>query len=129
MRFNLDHSIGNVRALLDQFATDGHRNGMAVGDAQSTVDLYMKIHRQIRADVSGAYRVSVLDTVDLEGKLLDMPAGGRRRTGIDQLIQSRAEDSPRRLEDEQAHDYRADPVDYRPLGSNQRHRNCRRRRN
>ena len=56
-------------------------------------------------------------------QLFDPPARRHRRARIDQLIHRRPQYAPRGLQDEQADDDRADPIDHRPLRVDQRHRN------
>ena len=97
MRLDLDQRVGDVWALLEKLATDGDRDGVPLADAEPAIDFYVQIHCQIRTDVSGAHRVRVLDTIDLQRELLDPPAGGCRCPGVDQLIDRRTKDAPRYL--------------------------------
>jgi len=95
---DLDDSVVDVRSFLEQLATNGNRDDMALGDTEPAINLDVKIHCQIRSNETSAHRVSGLNTIDLQREFLDPPAIGGRRPGIDQLIEGRPKDVPRSLE-------------------------------
>jgi hypothetical protein len=80
---DLDQRIGHIGALFDQLAPHRNRDAVALAHAEPAVDFDVQVHGQVRADVPSAHRVCGLYTVDLQCELLDSPAVGSGRPGID----------------------------------------------
>ena len=62
---DLDESVVDIRSIFEQLTTDGNRDDVALSNAESTVDLDVQVHREVRTDISGAHRMRSFHTINL----------------------------------------------------------------